>query len=348
ENVGKILAFQAYEKGLELACRVAPDVHPCILGDPTRLRQILINLIGNAIKFTEGGEVVLEITREPTANDPEMLRFCIRDTGIGIPPDKKETIFNVFTQVDSSTTRKHGGAGLGLAITRQLVELMEGRIWIESEPGEGARFLFTIRFPHADASPTIEPAPPSCLNGMKILVVDDNGTNRLIFREHLSAWGARPGGAPDGESALEELARSEEQGAPYGLVLLDYNMPGIDGRRTVERMNAMNFTGRPVVLMLSSGAGAMDKGREKDLGVAGRLTKPVRRADLLDGILAALGKRGDAAGPSRVSDAAGEIHLPASRILLVEDIEANRMIITMYFKEEPVRVDIAENGRIGV
>ncbi|MCP4689564.1 MAG: PAS domain S-box protein, partial [Desulfobacterales bacterium] len=110
ENVGKILAFQAYEKGLELACRVAPDVHPCILGDPTRLRQILINLIGNAIKFTEAGEVVLEITREPTANDPEMLRFCVRDTGIGIPPDKKETIFNVFTQVDSSTTRKHGGA----------------------------------------------------------------------------------------------------------------------------------------------------------------------------------------------------------------------------------------------
>ncbi len=348
ENVGKILAFQAHQKGLELVCRVAPDVHSFITGDPTRLRQIFINLIGNAIKFTEEGEVVLEITRDPESEDADALRFCVRDTGIGVPPDKMGSIFDSFSQVDRSTTRKYGGAGLGLAITRQLVGLMGGRIRVESEPGAGSRFLFTIAPPLVDAAPVSESTPPSGLKDVNILIVDDNETNRLVLKEHLAALGARSDEAFNGREALDELARSEKQGAPRRLVLLDSRMPDMDGYRTVERMNAMSFKKRPAVIMLTSSIDAGDKTRGSAPGIAGHLAKPVRRADLLEGVIHALGRKDDARGISRPLEKTGAIHLPPARMLLVEDIEANRMIITMYVKDEPVHLDMAENGKIAV
>src|SRR5688500_6635183 len=223
-----MMALRAEEKGLELGCSVAPNVAVHLIGDPNRLRQVLLNLIGNAIKFTEKGQVILRVVQDPDVKQPGALRFIVSDTGIGIPADKMQTVFERFIQADSSTTRRYGGTGLGLTISRRLVELMGGRIGIESSEGEGSTFAFTARFTpqrdpqHRDSVAYIN------LTGIKTLVADDHATNRLILKEALTSWGARVTEVSDGESALREL-QTNHATEPYQLVLLDGLMPDLGG-----------------------------------------------------------------------------------------------------------------------
>ena len=246
ENTLRTLGVRAHEKGLELVCEVAPEVPDALVGDAPRLRQVILNLVGNAIKFTEHGEVLLQVetpTRPSTARPT--LRFAVADTGIGIPRDKQELIFEAFAQADGSTTREYGGTGLGLAIAASLVRMMGGEVSVESAPGRGSRFVFTARFglPPPSASPP--PAKtPRHLRGLRVLVVDDNATNRRILTEMLKRWEMEPRAASGGKEALRELERAQEAGSPYSLVLLDGNMPGMDGFTVAERIRERGRAGR--------------------------------------------------------------------------------------------------------
>jgi CheY-like chemotaxis protein len=232
----EMMAIRAHEKGLELALRIAPEVPAALIGDPARLRQVLINLIGNAIKFTEKGEVIVRVDREPEDGDAGALRFAVFDTGIGVPEEARELIFAPYTQVDTSTTRKFGGTGLGLTISRRVVELMQGRIWAESSIGVGSTFYFTARFAVGSKLPLKGPSGPTDLKDMKTLVIDDNATNRVVLREMLSRWGAV---VTEAEGRAGALGGCEllQAGGPYSLVLLDRRMPGVDGFRWRSAIN---------------------------------------------------------------------------------------------------------------
>ncbi|QDV85045.1 hybrid sensor histidine kinase/response regulator [Planctomycetes bacterium TBK1r] len=229
ERTARSLGHHAADKGLELACRVDPDAPQVIVSDPGRLRQIIVNLVGNAMKFTEAGEVVVAVDLEDRSETHAQLHFSVRDTGIGIPKEKQDSIFESFSQVDASTTRQYGGTGLGLSISGQLVSMMDGRIWVESELGQGMTFHFNLNL---EIGQPLTPSPPAALEdlaGLPVLVVDDNRTNRLIFNEMLQSWGLAPTCVADGQTALEELERAAAADSPYQLVLLDCVMPNMDG-----------------------------------------------------------------------------------------------------------------------
>jgi two-component system, sensor histidine kinase and response regulator len=343
EDTVRLLALRAQQKGLELACRVRPDVTDAVSGDPGRLRQIVVNLLGNAIKFTEKGEVVLEV--EPvsqTADDVE-LHFLVRDTGIGIPPEKHERIFDAFVQADSSTTRQYGGTGLGLAIASQLVRLMDGRMWLESEIGKGSAFHFTARFGVAGGL-TRRVSEPQ-LRGMRCLVVDDNATNRRILGEMLSNWGMDPtvvDGVPGAIAALEAARRAA---SPFPLVLLDAQMPGRDGYELARLIRKTAGYGRPTLLMLTSAG--LPAGRARQEGIHASLVKPVKQSDLFDTIVTAMsGARRAARKPAARSVAA---RAPGSlRLLLVEDNRVNQNMATRLLEKRGHRVTLARNGREAV
>ncbi|MGH9438313.1 MAG: PAS domain S-box protein, partial [Terriglobia bacterium] len=250
----KTLAFRAHQKGLEFACDVAPEVPEAVIADPTRLRQIIVNLSGNAVKFTEKGEVVLRVQLEAGAGDEPLLHFCVSDTGIGIPREQQKVIFEAFAQADSSTTRRYGGTGLGLSISSRLVELMGGRLWVKSEPGRGSEFHFTIAF-GLPASPPVElpRVDASLLKGIRVLIVDDNATNRRILHDTLARWGANPSLAGDGESALLALEHARQEKASFHLMLVDAGMPKMDGFELAERVKRDRNLGDTAILMLTSG-----------------------------------------------------------------------------------------------
>ena len=234
----KTLAIRADEKGLELLCEVAPDVPETVRGDSGRLRQVLMNLVGNAIKFTDKGEVALKVQMEATHDHDFTLRLTVADSGIGIPREKQQVIFDPFAQADSSTTRKYGGTGLGLTISSRLVEMMGGRIWVESELARGSQFHFTTRLGIADTK-VIEVgtiAPPEILRGVKVLIVDDNRTNRRILEGMLGRWEMKSTSAQDGEEALKKLSEAQQAGAPFALILMDMHMPQMDGFELIERI----------------------------------------------------------------------------------------------------------------
>ena len=257
-----------------------PDVPLRLRGDPLRLRQILINLIGNAIKFTETGHVVLTVECDSGAPKPGALRFTVTDTGIGISKDKLDGIFADFSQADSSTTRRYGGSGLGLAIVKRLVALMDGRIWVESKLGAGSAFRFTANFEVNDAPRATDPSTVALmLSGTRTLVVDDIAANRLIVREMLSSRGAEVAEAEDGPQAITLLDRARLSGRPFKLLLIDCRMPGMDGFELIERLKTAGYDGLPL-LMLSSDDLKMDLAHAQELGVDGYLVKPVRRLDL--------------------------------------------------------------------
>ncbi len=352
EKAGEVLAIRAHGKGLELACHILSDVPVDLVGDPIRLRQILLNLVGNAVKFTEQGEIVLAVrTQEPQAfvrENAEVveLLFSVSDTGIGIPKEKIDMIFEKFTQVDSSTTRKYGGTGLGLSISKRLVELMGGRIWISSEPGKGTRVFFTARFGIQKEHTKRADLRDVEIKGLHALIVDDNATNRMILREILSGWGVLGVEAEDGETAIAEMKRAKASGIPYDLILLDYVMPFLDGCGVAERMKEEHLVEGATIVMLTSDLGRGDPVRFQELGISGYLTKPVKRAELKDGILAAVGKAKAAVGePS--APVAPEVHAPL-RILLAEDSEDNRLLLLSYLKKMPYQIDTAENGEVAV
>ncbi len=342
----RTLALRAHQKGLELACHVPPDVPDALVGDPGRLRQILVNLVGNAIKFTEQGEVVVRVETESKRDDEVRLTFAVTDTGIGIPADKQRLIFEAFTQADGSTTRRYGGTGLGLTISSRLVQLMDGRITVHSEAGRGSTFRFGARFGR-QAEPTKRPvrAVPLSLRGLRVLVVDDNDTNRLILVETLLHWHMRPTAVPSGHAALAEIAHTTQTGEGFDLVLLDSQMPVMDGFELADRIRANPVLAGPTILMLTSAGQPGDAARCRELGVAAYLTKPVTQADLWEAILTALG------APARASDALPAMPSGAARgaarrlrVLVAEDNVVNQRLAVRMLEKQGHAAVVAPNG----
>jgi PAS domain S-box-containing protein len=295
DNLGqamKTLAIRAYEKNLELAYYVPPELPDLIVGDPTRLRQIILNLVGNAIKFTEKGEVVVRVELEAQEADGLSLRFSISDTGIGIPPEKQKLIFDPFTQADASTTRQYGGSGLGLSISKRLIEMMQGRIWLESEVGKGTTFYFAARFGIGCGDTPSTPHPDAAiLEDVRVLIVDDNATNRQILDRILTYWRMRPTSAAGAEAALSILKDAKEAGKPFSLMIVDRHMPGIDGFMLVEQILESPELSGLTTIMLTSGGQRGDGLRCRELGIAAYLIKPALQSELMEALLKVLSAR---------------------------------------------------------
>ena len=285
EDSVKLLAPRADQKGLDLSCRIAPDVPDAVVGDPGRLRQVLLNLVSNAIKFTDEGEVAVSVFVDERGTDDVRLRFTVRDTGIGIPEEKQWDIFGAFVQADASTTRKYGGTGLGLTISTQLVEMMEGRMWLESEVGKGTSFHFVVRFSLTHDGDTIAAAPPS-LRDLHVLVVDDNETNRFILSEILASWQMRATAVASADAALGTLRKAAAEGDPFHLLLTDALMPETDGFGLAQQLARDDRFGRLKMILLTSAGAPAVKGRAANV-FAAKLAKPVKQSDLLDAIVTA-------------------------------------------------------------
>jgi signal transduction histidine kinase/DNA-binding response OmpR family regulator len=353
ESTLKTLAIRADEKGLELLCEVAAEVPEVVRGDSTRLRQVVINLVGNAIKFTAAGEVAVKVQVEAQEGRDSILRVTVSDSGIGIPEEKRELIFAPFSQADSSTTRKYGGTGLGLTISKRLVEMMGGRIWVESEMGRGSQFHFTTRVGVADAKEikvgTV--APPEILRGVKVLVVDDNRTNRRILEGMLKRWEMKSTAVEDGEEALAQLSAAREGGNPFGLILTDMHMPNMDGFTLIERIRQKPELATATIMMLTSAGHRGDAARCQELGVAAYLLKPIRQSELREAIARVLGAREqDGAIPLVTRFSLQDARDPAAffRILLAEDNAVNQRLVVRLLEKRGHHVVVAGNGREAV
>ncbi|WP_404307638.1 PAS domain-containing protein [Neorhodopirellula lusitana] len=343
----KTLAVRAHAKGLELAFRVAPEIPSWMMGDPGRLRQILVNLVGNAIKFTESGEVVVEVEQDLQHEVTHQLRICVRDTGIGIPAEKCESIFHEFEQADASTTRRYGGTGLGLTISSRLVEMMGGRIWAESELGKGSHFYFTTTLEEAPAHlHTSRSRGVVIVGGTKVLVVDDNETNRLILQEMFANWGMTTVLADGSPTAIQAITKAESQDAPFGLVVTDVNMPDEDGFGFVKRLRDHSLIENAPVIMLTSGGRLGDKDRREDLGIADRLMKPVKQSELFDSIVRVLGVNGNE--DHHDDEVQDEIGLGPLKVLLTEDNVVNQKLAVGLLSKYGHTVLIANNGQEAV
>jgi PAS domain S-box-containing protein len=288
EDTMRVLAPRAHKKEIELICHIHPAVPDLLVGDPLRLRQVIVNLVGNAIKFTDDGEVVLRAVAESQTGQNAKLRFSVADTGIGIPREKQTAIFEAFSQADSSTTRRYGGTGLGLAISAQLVELMGGTISVESEPGRGSTFHFTAFFEVQQPGPKKKLSGWRTLTGLPVLIVDDNATNRRILEEVLTNWHMRPVAVENGVSALTRLEDSLRARRPFAIVLLDGHMPDMDGFTVAERIaHDHRYTGINLVILTSAGH-RQDIARCRKLGISAYLTKPIKQSELFDVIVSAI------------------------------------------------------------
>ncbi len=347
EEAIRALALRAHAKGLELLLRVAMEVPDYVVGDPARVRQIVTNLAGNAIKFTAAGEVELRVDAD--ARDPERvtLHFQVRDTGIGIPADKQKLIFEAFAQADGSTTRKYGGTGLGLTISSRLVSMMNGKIWVESAPGVGSSFHFTASFGIADET---DPVPENleCLNGAAVLIVDDNATNRRILSELLWSWKMRPACAASAVEAIAALRSAAQRGDPFSLVVTDCHMPEMDGFDLAERIRTSPHLANPMVMMLTSGDQQDDIVRCRQLGISVYLTKPVRRAELRRAIATTLSRTAIASAshvPAGPESSFVKRKGPRMRILLAEDNLVNQRLALRILEKEGHTVKVANNGR---
>lgn len=347
EQAVSSLAIQAEKKGLELVCAVAPDLPHNYIGDPGRLRQIILNLVSNAIKFTDEGEVVVSVELAKKIGREATILFGVRDTGIGIPKEKQKVIFEAFTQADSSTTRRYGGSGLGLAIASQLVQLMGGRIWVESEVGKGSVFYFTATLTlQKKGESRIIPTRIEQLRSLPVLVVDDNATNRKILSELLSAWHFVPVEAACGAEAIRLLKEAAQRKQAYELVILDVHMPEMDGFQVAEAIRNHPSLPSPVIIMLTSAGMRGDAARCRELGVAGYLTKPVRQSDLLNAIMLAFGKR-----PSRASSSILitrhyiRENQPSLHILLAEDNAVNQKVAIHLLEKLGHQTIAVNNGR---
>jgi CheY-like chemotaxis protein/HPt (histidine-containing phosphotransfer) domain-containing protein len=308
------------------------------------LRQIIVNLVGNAVKFTSKGEIVVGVETESSSKGQVTLHFTVRDTGIGIPLDKRERIFEAFCQEDASTTRRYGGTGLGLTISAQLVDLMNGRIWVESEPGKGSTFHFTARFAPAEDARPVRPAELESLYEMPVLVVDDNETNRFICHELLTHWGMKPVSVASGSEALAELRKASAAGRPVKLVLLDVMMPHMDGFEVAERIAKDSEIPGTTILMLSSAGKAEHVERASECGVARCLTKPVTQSELLDAITNSLGVAAAADRPKDFIQAGRPADFVPRRVLLAEDGLVNQKVATILLERRGHVVTIANTG----
>ncbi|MEW6666522.1 MAG: response regulator [Thermodesulfobacteriota bacterium] len=381
ENAVEVLAAKAQEKGLELVCHVSPQVPTALVGDPARLRQVVLNLAGNAIKFTEEGEVVVRVHGEKLEDHSALLHFTVSDTGVGIPADKMETIFESFTQADGSTTRRYGGTGLGLSISKQLVELMGGRMWAESplrtrnsergarngREGEGTRnsepgprnpelnhqskggpgsvFHFTIRFPLSSGEAIrVMDRKGTDLAGIAVLIVDDNATNRFLLREMTGSWGMVPAEAADGEEALGMVRSQSAVGRPFRLVLVDEMMPGMDGFEVGRRIKESPIGAQAEIILLTSVGQKGDALRCSKAGISGYLLKPVKESELLDAVIMALEHRKTEKRPVITRYTVQEARSRLN-ILLAEDNVINQKLAMELLQGRGHRVVPVSNGR---
>ncbi len=342
------LSGRAADKGLELACRIAPELPDVLIGDLGRLRQIIVNLVGNAIKFTDTGEVVVDVRPASLTAQSVELHLTVRDTGVGIPPEKQRLIFEAFSQADSSTSRRYGGTGLGLAITSQLAALMHGRVWVESEVGRGATFHVTAVFGRPPTATEPRVACSSSLEGLPVLVVDDNRTNRLILQEILSSWNMQPLAVDSGMAALSTLEEADRNGNHIPLLLLDLMMPDMDGLELARRIRADSRFDECALLMLSSAGRLPDHEKGESLRIAQWLTKPVKQSDLLNAIERAVAPALiDGQCPSPLPDALPPSAHPLN-VLLAEDGVVNQKVASGLLNRRGHRVHIANNGREAV
>jgi two-component system sensor histidine kinase/response regulator len=353
ETTLRTLALRADQKGLELLCEVAFDVPKIVRGDPDRLRQIIINLVGNAIKFTAEGEVLVKVAASGTEGTNSLIHFTVSDTGIGVPPEKQKLIFEPFTQADSTTTRTYGGTGLGLAISKRLVGMMGGRIWVESRPAEGSHFHFTVSLAPPE-SPSVESeilAPAEVLRGVRVLIVDDNRTNQRILLRHLGDWAMRAEAVDSGELALKELSAAQQAGDPYVLILTDAHMPKMDGFDLTEQIRRRHELKAATIMMLTSGGQRGDAARCDELGVAAYILKPVRTSELRGAIARVLGAaRTEGMIPSITRDSLKDRRDPMDtlRILIVEDNPVNQLLMTRLLDRRGHLVKVAGNGRLAL
>jgi signal transduction histidine kinase/DNA-binding response OmpR family regulator len=357
----KAMSLRAHQKGLELTCHVLPDVPDQMNGDPTRLRQVVINLVGNALKFTQTGEVVVKVEQLEANEEGTTLQFSVRDTGIGIPVHKQKTIFEAFTQADSSTTRKYGGTGLGLAISVRIVKVMNGEIWVKSDGATGSTFYFTAKFEQAkrvglldDATVNerqrrgAERSAPLSMNGLRALVVDDNATTQQVLNEMLQGWQMDVTLCSCGREALALLAKSKADAKPFAVVVLDALMPGMDGFEVAEKIQRdAQYTGTRIVLLTIAGLRG-DAARCRELGIEAYLPKPVKRSDLLEAILLVVGRKENVAETPLITT--HRLREIGSRlnILLAEDNLVNQKLAVKLLEKRGHSVVVAENGKTAV
>jgi len=342
EDCGKLVALKAHEKGLEIVVAVESDAPKALRGDDGRLRQVLINLLNNAIKFTQSGEVVLSARRTAATEKTVTIRFEVRDSGIGIAPELQPHLFQAFSQADASTTRRYGGTGLGLAISRWIVELMGGRIGVSSSEGKGATFWFEIPFELGEGA-AMDKIASADLAALRVLVVDDNATNREILKRRLEAWGMRGFSEADGAGALAEVGRAAAAGQAYGLALIDMQMPGMDGLELVRAIHAQpSLSGLSLILMTSvDRAGLSQEARHE--GVESCLTKPVRQSSLFDAIVNAVSKKAPGSGEGAASGVATAA-AKNGRILIAEDNRVNQRVAAFILKKLGYESDVVNNG----
>jgi signal transduction histidine kinase/CheY-like chemotaxis protein len=349
----KTLSSRSDEKGLELLCEIGADVPENVKGDSGRIRQVLLNLVGNAIKFTSDGEVSLKVAVTSEEGTTRTLHFTISDTGIGIPPDKLRLIFDPFSQADSSTTRKYGGTGLGLTISARLVAMMGGKMWVESTPGQGSHFHFTVSLQASESKEagTETAVSLEIMRGVRTLIVDDNRTNRRILSGMLQRWAMRPVAVASGEQALDELAAGKQRGEPYPLILTDMHMPRMDGFDFAERIRKSPQLSATVIMMLTSAGHRGDDERCKALGISAYLMKPVRLSELRQAIARALGGRPqDGKIPLITRFSLRDAREPGEtlQVLVAEDNPVNQRLAVRLLEKRGHRVALAGNGREAV
>ena len=344
----KSLAVRASRQGLELAFQIDSNVPTMLEGDYSRLRQIVINLVGNAIKFTPKGEVVLTVHCESRTDTEAVLRISVSDTGIGIPADKRELIFQEFQQADSSTTRTYGGTGLGLAISSRLVELMRGHIWVESELGKGSTFHFTVKLAVPDESVQQVERRTDVVADTNVLIVDDNATNRRILGEMVCNWGMRPVLASDAHEALRLLRESHAQGHAIELILSDVNMPEVSGFMLAEWIRAERQFDKTQIIMLTSSGREGDAAKRDELRIASRLMKPIKQSELFDAIVTTLGVAALDSPPRERNDAKSAMRARTLRVLLAEDNAANQKLAVGVLTKHGHRVTVVGNGRLAI
>jgi signal transduction histidine kinase/DNA-binding response OmpR family regulator len=346
EDVTLSLATRAQQKGVELAISIPPEFDANVKGDPSRLRQVLVNMVGNAIKFTERGEVVVEARQLDGSPPQPSVRLSVRDTGIGIAKDRQAAVFESFTQADGSTTRNYGGTGLGLTICKQLVHLMGGEIGVQSAPGEGSTFWIDLPLERGSAKSANPRAAVARLAGLRVLVVDDTAVNRIVLRWPLEQWGCRVEEAADGRDALKQLEKAASHD-PFALVILDMHMPELDGVETARQVKAdSRFAGVPLILL--SSIGGLGKDEAQEAGFAAVLTKPTRQSSLLERILGTLGDAGSMPETAPAAGAAGVVGRLDLRVLLVEDNRVNQLVAQRLLEKLGCRIDIATDGREAV